>query len=67
MKFSGLYAVAGATGAVGRSIARQLKQYGAEPLLLGRDESALAELSGELGGCEFRQMDVTDSSSISNS
>ena len=50
--------VFGATGYTGRLTAERLVAHGATPLLAGRSEARLRELSERLGGLEFRTADV---------
>jgi len=47
---NGLYAVAGATGAIGRSLCSKIISRGGTPLLVGRSEDKLIALQEELGG-----------------
>jgi NAD(P)-dependent dehydrogenase (short-subunit alcohol dehydrogenase family) len=63
---SGLYAVAGATGAIGRQLCLNIKQWGGTPLLIGRCQDKLAKVNDELGGgcpviadCDFSAMEGT--------
>lgn len=63
---NGLYAVAGASGAIGRQLCRNIKQWGGTPLLIGRSEDKLAEVNDELGGgcpmianCDFSAPEET--------
>jgi len=46
----GLYVVAGATGAIGRKLCRNIVERGGTPLLVGRCAEKLSILNGELGG-----------------
>ncbi|MFN9758433.1 MAG: NAD(P)-binding domain-containing protein [Planctomycetota bacterium] len=46
---AGTFAILGATGAVGSTLARHLAARGARLVLLARDEGRLAELAGPLG------------------
>lgn len=62
----GLYAVAGATGAIGKQLCRTIKQWGGTPLLIGRSQEKLSALQEELGGdcpmisdCDFSSLDNT--------
>jgi len=56
-------AILGATGGVGKALARRLDSRGARVILLGRDADRLAELSAELGQ-PWRLVDVTSSESV---
>ena len=47
---NGLFAVAGASGAIGRSLCKTILQRGGTPLLIGRNADKLFELNEELGG-----------------
>ncbi|MFM1872075.1 MAG: 3-oxoacyl-[acyl-carrier-protein] reductase FabG [Planctomycetota bacterium] len=49
MTLQGTYAILGATGAVGSSLARRLTARGAGVVLLGRDQELLAALGADLG------------------
>jgi NAD(P)-dependent dehydrogenase (short-subunit alcohol dehydrogenase family) len=62
----GLYAVAGATGAIGKQLCRNIKQWGGTPLLIGRSQEKLSALQAELGGdcpmisdCDFSSLEKT--------
>jgi len=50
----------GATGGLGRAIAKALDQRGAHLLLTGRKQAALEELAGELQGAEALAADLAD-------
>jgi len=47
---NGLYVIAGATGAIGRSLCHKIIGRGGIPLLVGRDADKLSALNQELGG-----------------
>ena len=53
------YLIFGATGSIGSSLSRQLKQSGKEVHLVARDESEVKKLSEELG-CSFTVADVLE-------
>ena len=64
----GLYAIAGASGAIGRQLCRNIKQWGGTPLLIGRSQDKLQALNEELGGdcpmivgCDFSSVEATSS------
>jgi len=46
---NGLYVVAGATGAIGRSLCQNIIKHGGTPLLVGRSEEKLNSLRDDLG------------------
>ena len=54
----------GATGYTGRLTAEALVRRGATPVLAGRDATALAALSDELGGLDTAVADVADPASV---
>ena len=54
---SGKYLIFGATGSIGSSLSRQLKESGKEVHLVARNESEVKKLSEELG-CTFTVADV---------
>lgn len=56
--------VAGATGALGGRLARELNESGANLVIAGRDSARLAELGDELG-CETVVFDYSDPDSVS--
>ena len=56
--------VFGATGYTGRLTAERLVERGAAPVLAGRSESRLRELSDRLGGLEVRAADVDRPESV---
>ncbi|CAM9917270.1 unnamed protein product [Heterosigma akashiwo] len=47
---NGLYVVAGATGAIGKSLCHNILKRGGTPLLVGRSADKLAQINQELGG-----------------
>ena len=53
------YLIFGATGSIGSSLSRQLKQSGKEVHLVARNESEVKKLSEELG-CSFTVADVLE-------
>jgi len=62
----GLYAVAGATGAIGKQLCRNILAWGGTPLLIGRSSEKLNQLKDELGGdcpiisdCDFSSLEQT--------
>lgn len=62
----GLYAVAGASGAIGRQLCRNIRQWGGTPLLIGRSVEKLQSVNDELGGdcpiiagCDFNCLEET--------
>lgn len=58
-------AIAGATGAIGRALARRVVAAGVHrPWLIGRDATALQTLSAECGGAPFTVADVTSTDTI---
>lgn len=56
--------VTGGARGIGRAIATLLHQHGARVMLMGRDESALAETAESLPGTRWLSVDVTDSESV---
>ena len=54
----GSVAIVGATGAIGRALARRCVAAGTRPWLIGRDLSKLQALSAECGGAPFSVIDV---------
>lgn len=56
--------ICGATGGVGAALARRLHRSGARVHLIGRDETKLSTLAGEIGGA-FSVADVTDATALS--
>ena len=53
---NGLYVIAGASGAIGRSLCRQVVQMGGTPLLVGRSAEKLSAIKDELsdgGGGDY--------------
>jgi short subunit dehydrogenase-like uncharacterized protein len=56
--------VFGATGYTGRLVAERLLARGARPVLAGRSEERLAELSARLGGLEWARADAMRSNSV---
>mmetsp|Transcript_22560 Transcript_22560/g.41979 ORF Transcript_22560/g.41979 Transcript_22560/m.41979 type:complete len:251 (+) Transcript_22560:37-789(+) len=61
---NGLYAVAGAYGAIGRQLCHNIKSWGGTPLLIGRSSEKLTQINDELGGdcpvianCDFSTPD----------
>lgn len=54
----------GATGYTGRLTAAALVERGAEPLLAGRDRTALEALAADLGGLETAVGDVSDPAGV---
>ena len=62
----GLYAVAGASGAIGRQLCHNIQKWGGTPLLIGRSHDKLQALNEELGGecpmisgCDFASVEAT--------
>jgi len=62
----GLYAVAGASGAIGRQLCKTIVQWGGTPILIGRSADKLHALNQELGGqcpiipqCDFTSIEST--------
>lgn len=53
-------AVTGATGGIGRALARRLREQGAEVIAVARSRERLAELSQELGGVHTLAVDFAD-------
>lgn len=51
-------AVVGATGAVGRALARRVHMSGMTPWLIGRSSDKLSEVSRECGGAPFAAVDM---------
>lgn len=58
-----LYLVAGATGAIGRSLCSNIIKRGGTPLLVGRSEEKLSLLRDELGGGDCQIISGIDFSS----
>src|SRR5215213_3968432 len=58
--------VFGATGYTGRLTAERLVEQGAAPVLAGRSEARLRELSDRLGGLEVRTADVERPESVAD-
>ena len=63
---NGLYAVAGASGAIGRQLCHNIRKWGGTPLLIGRSADKLAQVNDELGGncpvianCDFSSPEET--------
>src|SRR5215217_4539455 len=56
--------VFGATGYTGRLVAERLVAHGERPVLAGRSEERLAELSGRLGGLETVKADAMRQNSV---
>lgn len=59
-----MIAIAGATGAVGSSLARRVRASGRTPWLIGRSEEKLEKLASEVGGI-FTTVDLSTPESIS--
>jgi short subunit dehydrogenase-like uncharacterized protein len=58
--------VIAATGFTGRLIAAELKALSANFFIAGRNQTKLKKLSAELGGTEWRQVDVSEQQTFSN-
>ncbi|MGR9089493.1 MAG: SDR family NAD(P)-dependent oxidoreductase, partial [Gammaproteobacteria bacterium] len=56
--------VTGGARGIGRAIATLLHRQGARVMLMGRNESALAETAAALPGARWLSIDVTDSESV---
>ncbi len=56
--------VFGATGYTGRLVAERLVAQGARPVLAGRDDERLSELSSSLGGLEIAHADAMRQNSV---
>ena len=54
----------GATGYTGRLTAKALTARGADPMLAGRDATALAKLAADLGGARTAVAEVSDPASV---
>mmetsp|Transcript_22625 Transcript_22625/g.67883 ORF Transcript_22625/g.67883 Transcript_22625/m.67883 type:complete len:241 (+) Transcript_22625:1800-2522(+) len=59
-------AIIGATGAVGRALAKRVAARGATPWLIGRNADALAALSQDLGGAPTTIMDCAQPEAIAD-
>ena len=60
---NGLYVVAGATGAIGKSLCSNIIRMGGTPLLVGRSEEKLNILRDELGASDCQIIPRIDFSS----
>ena len=58
--------ITGATGYLGRALAKGFKDAGVQLFLTGRNEEALAELSKQLGGAHTFVADLTEEAAASN-
>lgn len=57
-------AIFGASGAVGSALARRIVAGGGVPLLAGRCQESLAQLSSELGGAPTLELDLSDPGAV---
>lgn len=56
--------ISGASGHLGRAMARALSEAGAHVILNGRNEARLKDFAGELGSAECAAFDVTDFAAV---
>lgn len=59
-----VHLITGASGGIGRALCAILHRAGCRLTIAGRSRQALAELSGELGGCPYEVFEAADSEQV---